>query len=157
MLMCDGHVASKVYTDPGTLIGHPWSRRVSGMQVVARQPVVILATAHLLPEDLHPDLLRYISGPGPLFSAQQGIHASSQPPLQQALRNVVLLRRDLPAPEPSPARPLPDPNLGSAAQTCQSCLFRHCPSLPSHRKRTRWDCSDAFQCPMLRALRMQGM
>ncbi len=87
------------------------------MQVAAAQSVIMLATTHLLPEDLHPDLLRFMSGRGPLPSTQQG-----SPP-QQALRNVVVLERDLPDPEPSPARPRPNPYSGVAAQTRQSCLL----------------------------------
>ena len=86
------------------------------MQAAAAQPVIMLATAHLLPEDLHPDLLRFISGQGPLPSAQQGVPDTVQLPPRQALRNVVVLERSLPTPEPTSARMRPVPDSGVAAQ-----------------------------------------
>lgn len=85
--------------------------------MAAAQPVIMLATTHLLPEDLHPDLLRYVSGRGPLPSAQQGSPDAIQLPPQQALRNVILLEQSLPMAEPGLARLHPTFNLGIAAQT----------------------------------------
>ena len=119
------------------------------MQVAATQPVILLATAHLLPGDLHPDLLTFISGRGPPPSAQQGVHATSQLPQQQSLRNVVVLERDLPVHEPSPAWLRPGPDSGTAAQARHSVL-KHYLVLTSHSKRTRWDCTSSS--PMLVSL-----
>ena len=67
-----------------------------GMQVAARQPVIMLVTAHLSPEDLHPALLENIAGRGPLPSAQPGISGTSQLSVLREFRNVVLLETDLP-------------------------------------------------------------
>jgi len=49
-------------------------------QVIARQPVILLATAHVLQEDMHPDLLSFFSP-----------------------RNFILLDQDLPIAEPKNA------------------------------------------------------
>ena len=92
------------------------------MQVVAAQPVIILATTHLLPEDLHPDLLTFMSGRGPQPSAQQGGPDTFQRPPQQALRNVVLLEQSLPTPEPSSAPLRPHHHAGVAAHILYTAI-----------------------------------
>ena len=152
--MLPGHGASKVHIVSGTLIGHLRSRRAFGTQVVAKQPVIMLATAHLLPGDLHRDLLTFISGRGPPRSAQQAIHATSQLPTHQALRNVVVLEQALPVPEPSPAQPRPDPNSGSSAQARLSYWLKLYPFLTSHTKCTEWDCISSN--PLLASLSRFG-
>ena len=70
--------------------------------MASTQPLIVLATAHVLPEDMHPDLLRFFRGKEPPHSMDHMTSAAgiSQTYPEAALRNVVLLEDKLPSPEP---------------------------------------------------------
>lgn len=70
-------------------------------QVIARQPVILLATAHVLQEDMHPDLLSFFSP-----------------------RNVVLLDQDLPIAEPKSTHLRPTSS--SSGEAACSAPRPHC-------------------------------
>ncbi|CAK0741288.1 hypothetical protein CVIRNUC_001313 [Coccomyxa viridis] len=71
-------------------------------RVASTQPLIVLATAHVLPEDMHPDLLRFFCGKEPPHSMDHTSSAAGifQTYSAQALRNVVLLEDKLPSPKP---------------------------------------------------------
>ena len=75
------------------------------LQVASTQPLIVLATVHILPEDMHPDFLSFFTGKEPPHSMDHMSSAAegAQRYPEQALRNVVLLEDKLPSPKPRAA------------------------------------------------------